>query len=225
MTTLGIATGGVEDELHSLGIPLFVIDGERTPTKTKVKKTYKEWCEAPFGVLIGTEMAHNVVTECDAAIIMSLDSLFSLPEYRTDEKILSLVTEMAEKVTSPQTTYKTFILQTRLKNMPVLKQLIAPSFREVYETLLSEREKFLLPPYYTVIKASFENLTEELRHKFQEELEPYTVYWFEQGKGVTLLFIHIKESTWANNDEVRGKVKRVVYDADPLVNPLYFFIA
>ncbi|MBP6888169.1 MAG: hypothetical protein KBC21_00550 [Candidatus Pacebacteria bacterium] len=225
MTTLGIATGGVEEELQALGIPLFVIDGERTPTKAKVKKMYKEWCDSPFGVLIGTEMAHNVLTECDAAIIMSLDSLFSLPEYRTDEKILSLVTEMAEKVVSPQTTYKTFILQTRLKNTPVLKQLASPSFRDVYDTLLKERERFLLPPYYTVIKASFENLTEELRTRFQEELEPYTVYWFEQGKGITLLFIHIKESEWANSDEVRDKVRRVVYDASPLVNPLYFFIA
>ncbi len=225
MTTLGIATGAVEEELGSLGLPVFVIDGERTPTKSKVKKVYKEWCESPYGILIGTEMAHNVLTECDAAIILSLDSLFSLPEYRTDEKILSLVTEMAEKVVSPQTNYKTFILQTRLKNTPVLKQLVAPSFREVYDTLLSEREKFLLPPYYTVIKASFENLNEDLRQKFQEELEPYTVYWFEQGKGVTLLFIHIKESHWLNNEEVRNKVKRVVYDASPLINPLYFFLA
>lgn len=223
MMTLGIATGGVEEELRALKIPLFVIDGERTPTRAKVKKVYKEWCEAPFGVLIGTEMAHNVLTECDAAIIMSLDSLFSLPEYRTDEKILSLVTEMAEKVVSPLTTYKTFILQTRLKHSPVLKQLTSPSFREVYETLLREREQFLLPPYYTVIKASFENLTEELRIRFQEELEPYTVYWFEQGKGITLLFVHIKESEWANNIEVREKIKRVVYDASPQVNPLYFF--
>ncbi len=223
MTTLGIATTGVEEELRTLNVPLFVIDGERTPTKAKVKKIYKEWCDAPFGVLVGTEMAHNVLTECDAAIIMSLDSLFSLPEYRTDEKILSLVSEMAEKVTSPPSSFKTFILQTRLKNTPVLKQLVSPSFRDVYETLLKEREVFLLPPYYTVVKASFENLTEDLRVRFQEELEPYTVYWFEQGKGVTLLFVHIKESTWLNNIEVREQVKRVVYDASPSVNPLYFF--
>ncbi len=224
MATLGIATGGIEEDLTRLGIPLFVIDGERTPTKTKVKKVYKEWKEAPYGVLIGTEMAHNVVDSCDGIIILSLDSLFSLPEYRTDEKILSLVTEMAEKLPRGIYTDAPLILQTRLKNSPVIKQLLAPSFREVYETLLKEREQFLLPPYYTVIKASFINLPDEVRKRFEHELEPYTVMWFEQGRGVTLLFVHIKETEWYHNFDVREKVKRVVYDAHPIVNPLHFFI-
>jgi primosomal protein N' len=224
MATLGIATTGIEHELERLGIPLFVIDSERTPTKAKVKKVYKEWKESSHGVLIGTEMAHNIVTTCDGIVILSLDSLFSLPEYRTDEKILSLVTEMAEKLPRGVHFDAPFILQTRLKSSPVIKQLMAPSFRDVYTTLLKEREQFLLPPYYTVIKASFDNLSDDVRKRFEQELEPYTVIWFEQGRGVTLLFVHIKESEWSNNEEVREKVKRVVTDARPVVNPLHFFI-
>ncbi len=223
MATLGIATTGVEEELKRLGVPLFVIDGERTPTRTKVKKVYKEWIDAPYGVLIGTEMAHNIVRDCDGIAILSLDSLFSLPEYRTDEKILNLVTEMAEKVSRNNPTGK-LILQTRLKDTPVVKQLVAPSFRDVYDTLLKEREKFLLPPHYTVIKASFDNLPDDLRTRMEQELEPYVVEWFEQGRGVTLLFIHIKETEWANNPSVRLRIKRIVYDGRPLVNPLHFFI-
>ena len=224
MATLGIATGGIEEELTRLGLPLFVIDGERTPTKAKVKKIYREWKDAPYGILIGTEMAHNIVATCDGIIILSLDPLFSLPEYRTDEKILSLVTEMAEKLPRGIENDAPLILQTRLKNAPVIKQLVAPSFREVYQTLLKEREQFLLPPYYTVIKASFDNLSDDMRKRFEHELEPYTVMWFEQGRGVTLLFVHIKESEWLHNHDVREKVKRVVYDAHPVVNPLHFFI-
>ena len=60
MQTLGIATTGVEEELERLGIPLFVIDGERTPTRTKAEKSIQRWKESPYGVLIGTEMAHNL---------------------------------------------------------------------------------------------------------------------------------------------------------------------
>lgn len=224
MATLGIATTGVEEELTRLGIPIFVIDGDRTSTKAKAKKVYKEWKDSPYGVLIGTEMAHNLVDQADGIIIMSLDSLFSLPEYRTDEKILSLVTEMSEKLHREVMGDAPLILQTRLKNAPVLKQLVAPSFRDVYATLLKEREQYLLPPYYTVIKASYENLSDELRKRFEQELEPYTAAWFEQGKGVTLLFVHVKESEWANNSEVREKIKRVVAGAHPVVNPLHFFI-
>lgn len=225
MALLGISTGGVQEELERLKIPVFIIDGEHTTTKTKVKKVYKEWMEAPYGVLIGTEMAQNIIKKCDGVIVLSLDSLFSLPEYRTDEKILNLVTEMAEKIkTVHGVPEHKLILQTRLKNMPVLKQLVTPSFREVYETLLKEREQALLPPYYTVIKASFTNLQDDLRARMEQELEPYVLEWFEQGKGVTLLFVHIKETEWLHNQHVRDRIKQVVYDGHPLVNPLHFFI-
>lgn len=223
MQTLGIATTGVEEELRRLGIPLFIIDGEHTPTRAKIKKIYREWLDAPYGVLIGTEMAHNIIEKADSIVILSLDSLFSLPEYRTDEKILNLVTEMAEKVRSTHGEGK-FLLQTRLKGMPILKQLISPSFREVYDTLLKERDAFLLPPYYVVIKASFDNLADGMRSRLEQELEPYTTEWYEAGKGVTLLFIHIKETEWANNLSVRERIKRIIYHGRPLINPLHFFI-
>lgn len=224
MGTLGIATGGVEEELKRLKIPIFVIDGERTPTRAKARKVYKEWEESSYGVLIGTEMAHNIIRKCDGVIILSLDSLFSLPEYRTDEKILNLVTEMAEKVKISPTGEGSLILQTRLKNTPVLKQLVAPSYKEVYDTLLRERDELLLPPYYTVIKASFDNLPETIKSRMEQELEPYVVEWFEQGRGVTLLFIHIRETEWANNPAVRNRIKRITAGGKALVNPLHFFI-
>ena len=225
MALLGISTGGVQEELERLKIPVFLIDGEHTTTKTKVKKVYREWQDAPYGVLIGTEMAQNIIEKCDGIIILSLDSLFSLPEYRTDEKILNLVTEMAEKInTADGEQEKRLILQTRMKNNPTIKYLTSPSFREVHDILLKEREKFLLPPYYTVIKASFNNIQDNMRSRISEELEPYVVEWFEQGRGITLLFIHIKESEWSNNQQVRDRVKQVIYDGKPQVNPLHFFI-
>jgi primosomal protein N' (replication factor Y) len=226
MQTLGIATTGVEEELSKLGLPLFVIDSERTNTRSKAKKVYKQWKEAPFGILIGTEMAHNLLDHgvCDGITVLSLDSLFALPEYRTDEKIVTLVTEMAEKVKQTGDHDGRLILQTRLKKMPIIKHIHASSYIQIYQEMLRERETFLLPPYYTVIKASFENLHEDMRTSLESALEPYVLEWFEAGKGITLLFIHIKESLWAHDADLRNKVKRIVIEGKPQVNPLHFFI-
>lgn len=225
MALLGIATSGVEEELKRLHIPTFVIDSEHTTTRTKAKKTYKEWLDSEYGVLIGTEMAQNSIRKCDGIIILSLDSLFSLPEYATDEKILNLVTEMAEKVTTNRDIDDTrFILQTRLHDMPVFKQLTSSSFREVFETLLKEREQLLLPPYYVVIKARFTSIDEAMKKHIEREIEPYTFEWFEQGGGTSLLFIHIKENEWLTHNDLRERIKRVVYGNEPVVNPLHFFI-
>ncbi len=151
--------------------------------------------------------------------------LISVSSFDEDEKILNLITDMSEKIktTNGMHDHK-LILQTRLKNTPIMKQLISPSFRDVYEQLLKEREQFLLPPYYTVIKASFSNLDNGVRTRMEQELEPYVVEWFEQGRGITLLFNHIKESEWLHNQSVRERVQQIVYDGKPLVNPLHFFI-
>lgn len=225
MTLLGISTGGVEEELQKLGVPTFVIDSERVTTKSKAKKIYKEWQDAEFGILLGTEMAQNMLAECDGIVILSLDSLFSLPEYRTDEKILSLVTEMSEKIKKHNGIPENkLLLQTRLKQMPVFRQLSLPSFRDVYDTGLKEREQFLLPPYFIVIKASFSNIDDIYKTRLTEELSQHTIEWYEQGKGVSLLFIHIKADVWQKNAELRIRLKVILEGSNISVNPLHFFL-
>ena len=220
METLGISTGGIEEELEKLGIPLFVIDGERTNTRNKAKKVYREFKESSFGVLIGTEMAHNLIEDIDNIIILSLDSLFSLPEYRTDEKIFNLVNEMGDKITNEGKV----ILQTRMHSTPILKYLSSHTYIDFYKDQLSERDEFLLPPYYVVVKATFENLPNILKTRIEQELDPYIVEWFEAGRGVTLLFIHIKQTEWENSLDTRERIKLITQLGKPVVNPLHFFI-
>lgn len=225
MVTLGIATTGVEEELSHLAIPTFVIDGERTPTRAKAKKVLKDWMESPYGVLIGTEMAHNLVRYCDGVIVLSVDSLFSLPEYRTDEKLLNLVTEMAEKIVKINNEpVGNLIFQTRLKQTPIIKQLTSPSYREVFDNLLQEREEFSLPPYAVVIKSTFKNLDATRHELLEKEFADHKLEWYEHGNETTTLFIHVKEKTWLTEQSLREKAKRLLYDGSPQVNPPHFFI-
>lgn len=219
LETLGIATTGIEEELTRLGIPLFCIDGERTPTRNKVKKVYQSFKEASYGILIGTEMAHNVVENCDNVIVMSMDSLFSLPEYRTDEKIITLITEMAEKVKEGGE----LILQTRIAKAPIMHYIESHSFMEFYKDELHQREEAFLPPFYVIIKASFDNLSDELRRKIEEGCASYHINWFEAGRGRTFLFIHIKNDIWQNDENLRIKIRTILDSGNPTVNPLQFF--
>lgn len=219
LETLGIATTGIEEELTRLGIPLFCIDGERTPTRNKVKKVYQAFKESPYGILIGTEMAHNIVENCDNIIVMSMDSLFSLPEYRTDEKIITLITEMAEKVREGGE----LILQTRLSKAPIMHYIESHSFMEFYKDELHQREEAFLPPFYVIVKATFDNLSESLRKKIEEECTNYHINWFEAGKGRTFLFIHIAHEMWMSDENLRMKIRTILESGNPTVNPLQFF--
>lgn len=219
LETLGIATTGIEEELTRLGIPLFCIDGERTPTRNKVKKVYQLFKESPYGILIGTEMAHNIAENFDSIIVMSMDSLFSLPEYRTDEKIITLVTEMAEKVKEGGE----LILQTRMTKSPVMHYLESHSFMEFYKDELHQRDEAFLPPFYVIIKATFDNLSDDLRKKIEEECREYLINWFEAGRGRTFLFVHIDNEKWQNDENLRNKIHTILDSGNPVVNPLQFF--
>ncbi len=220
LATLGVATQGVEEELASLGIPTFCIDGERTPTRPKIKKMYEAWKESPYGVLIGTEMAHNVVEDADEIVVLSLDSLFSLPEYRTDEKVVHMVTEMAERVTDDGQV----LLQTRLSKMPAMSYLKSHSFSEFYKEMLKERKELHLPPYYVVVKATFHNIDQELKTLLEKECVGFEPTWFEAGAGKTLLFLHIPHKKWEEDSVLRSRMRTVLADGDARVNPLHFFI-
>ena len=219
LQTLGIATAGIEEELQSLGIPTFCIDGERTNTRTKVKKMYEAWKASQYGVLIGTEMAHNVLETADEIVVLSLDSLFSLPEYRTDEKILFLVTEMAEKVKKDGTV----LLQTRLHKMPVMKYAKSHSFMEFYKETLRERNAIHLPPYYVVIKTKFYNLNDELRQKLETACKEFELFWFEAGGGKTLLFLHIEAKRYTEDIQLQETLRSILSMGEIEVNPLHFF--
>ncbi len=219
MRLLGIASSGIEALLSKTGIPLFVIDGERTRTKKEVDKVYAAWKKEQFGILIGTELALGVLEECDGSTIASIDSLFSLPEYGIDEKILMLLMTLKEK------TKGHVFLQTRMSNSPLFTHLFDYSFLKYYEWALKEREDLHLPPFYSIIKASFQGLGEKRKESITETLteKKREHVWFESGAQKLLLFIHIKKDDWLISKEIRDDLASLLSGAKLDYNPDTFF--
>ena len=100
MEGIGIGSEGIEENLKENGFKVFVIDAKNTNTKTKIRKALEDWQNEKLAVLIGTDLALNNLTEnhkIDFAGIISIDTLFSIPEINIDEKILNLIIEFKEK--------------------------------------------------------------------------------------------------------------------------------
>ncbi len=216
---LGIASSGIEVLLSKTGMPVFVIDGERTRTKKEVQKVYTAWKKEPFGILIGTELALGILEECDGSTIASLDSLFSLPEYGIDERILMLLMVLKEK------TKGQVFFQTRMGTNPLFTHLFDYSFLRYYEWALKEREDLHLPPFYSVIKASFQGLGEKRKEEITKALtvSKREHVWFESGAQKLLLFIHLEKNDWLEHKEVREELKSLLSGAKLEHNPETFF--
>jgi primosomal protein N' len=219
MRTLGIASSGIETLLTHSGLKVFVIDGERTRTKKQVEEVYKNWQKEPLALLIGTELALNMLTECDGITIASLDSLFSLPEYTVDERIVSIIVDCRQKTKGP------VYLQTRMRKNPLFSHITDYSFLKYYTWALEERKSLHLPPFYTIIKGTFLTISELEKEKITAFLTKQKLehVWFEAGGQKLLLFIHIENSIWATHEEIRNELVQLCAHATLEVNPESFF--
>lgn len=219
MRMLGIASSGLEALLRESGIPVFVIDGERTKTKKELESALSKWQKEPFSILIGTELALNAIDSCDGSVIASLDSLFSLPEYSIDERVVALLVDMKEK------TKGTVYLQTRMSKNPLFAHLTDYSFHHFYTWSLDERKTLHLPPFFSVIKCTFTSLHQDEKEHIQKVLTDIKKEhaFFEIGGQKLLLFIHIKQEDWLQNEEERLTIKELCLNGKLEYNPQTFF--
>jgi primosomal protein N' (replication factor Y) len=90
LTPLGIGLDRVEQEIKKLypNVDVFKIDSDITKTDRQISATLEKFRAKPGSILLGTEIAslhlHETVDHC---AVVSLDSLFALPDFRIPEKI------------------------------------------------------------------------------------------------------------------------------------------
>ncbi len=148
-------------------VPLFRLDKEITKTALQAKRTIGQFFKGAGGILVGTEMALYYFTQkTDESVVISFDSLFTLPSFRMNEKIIQLVITLASY------TERTLVIQSKNPDEKTLRALSSGNLLYVYRDELAEREEFGYPPFTTLIKISYKGpkLAIEREKKNLEEL-------------------------------------------------------
>lgn len=170
MNTLGVATEGIEENLKEAGWKTFVLDSESAKTKKEVKNILEFWQKEKASVLIGTDLALNFLKkdfEINLAAIISLDSLFSIPEINIDEKILNTCLELKEKAN----TKEKILIQTRLREQEIWNYIEENNILEFLKDELETRESFNLPPYTNILKFKLEKKDIKFKNNIEKILE------------------------------------------------------
>ncbi|MDO8482660.1 MAG: hypothetical protein Q7S86_02480 [bacterium] len=148
---LGIGIELVEQELTRKfpALKIFRIDKDKTPTAKKAAAVLAGFYASPGSVLLGTEMALAYIDrKIDNTAVVSLDSLFSLPDFRIHERILHLLLKVRSFTSS------SFIVQTRVPSEKVLDYVLKGNLIDFYRDEIAARELFRYPPFTTLIKIS-----------------------------------------------------------------------
>ncbi len=199
----GIGIDRVKEELETI-IPseaIFTVDREKIKTVAEVKKIVSGFHKSEWGVLLGTEAVFSSLQEkVDAAAILSLDSLFALPDFRINEKIMHLIFKMRSL------TEGAFVIQTRNPSEKILEYATEGNVLDFYQLEITEREQFKYPPFATLIEISLSGersgVEKEMEKIQKEYLKEYSLEIFPafipEAKGLYTLkgVIKLPPNTW-----------------------------
>jgi len=148
---LGIGIERVEAEVKKRfpSVPVFRIDKETTKTTKRVLETVEKFSITPGSILLGTEMSLLFLDRnIENTAVASLDSLFSLPNFRINEKIFSILLKIRS------ITQSIFLVQTRNIENHLFDKAISGNTTEFYRQEIFDRKKFNYPPYSLFVKIS-----------------------------------------------------------------------
>ncbi len=206
--TIGIGIDLVEEKIKDKfgDITLFKIDSDNTPDEKSAKKIIEKYKTQPGSILLGTEMMLQYMHDkVENSAIISLDSLFSLPDFRIQEKILSLILQMRTRTT------RNFIVQTRKAEEKVFEYGLKGNMNDFYHIEMGERKKFNYPPFFVLIKLTLEGKKDDVVNTMEEVqtlLESYEVDVFPaftytvRGNHVLHGLIRVARDKWIDKNLV-----------------------
>ncbi|MFZ3020091.1 MAG: hypothetical protein WA051_01040 [Minisyncoccia bacterium] len=153
LITLGIGIEGIENEVQKIfpNTKVFILDKDTANTPLKASRIVEEFLATPASIMVGTEMAlHYLRHPVDVSAVVSADSLLGIPDFRINEKLMSLLLRVRalgkEKV----------IFQTRSPENQIFEYAAQGNMLSFFERELMERKRFAFPPFSIFIKIIWE---------------------------------------------------------------------
>lgn len=179
LTTIGIGIDLIVQKIKEKfpDINVYKIDSDSTNSDEKnIKGILAKFRANPGNILVGTEMMLQYLHEkVENAAIISLDSLFALPDFRIGERIMYMLIRVRSLTT------KQFLVQTRKSEEKVFEYGLKGNINDFYKAEIESRKNFNYPPFTTLIKITMEGkkdiIVKEMEQA-QKMLEPYEVEVF-----------------------------------------------
>jgi primosomal protein N' (replication factor Y) len=163
LETFGIGIQKVADEIIKLfpKFKVFRMDSDIIKNARQGRETANAFLTSPGSVLIGTEILFSYLNQpVERVAVISLDALFTIPDFRIKEKIFYLLLKLRSLAK------KTFLIQSRLAEQDLFKNALKGNISGFYKEEVANRKQFQYPPFKLLIK-----ITREGKHRTQIKKE------------------------------------------------------
>lgn len=152
LITLGIGSDTIYEETKKRfpNRPIYRLDRDTASTDKQARDIAKKFHESSDGILVGTEFSLNYLKPIKHVAIASMDSLFSLPDFRINERICHILLQA-------QTLAEEYLLiQSRNATHPLLGYIQSGNLNDFYKSEIADRKALSYPPFATFIKITIE---------------------------------------------------------------------
>jgi len=224
LAPLGVGIDRVKEEILERfpGTAVFKIDADTTRTEAQISEALNKFKGKPGSILLGTEMALPHISEpIDHIAVASLDSLFALPDYRIEERVMYALVRLRSLAA------RSIMVQTRRIEERVFEYGLKGNLSDFHRSVLDGRKRFGYPPFSVLVKITLEGKKEEIAKnmgEIQALLAPVDVDVFPaftatvRGLSVIHGLCKIDPHHWPDT-ELTDKLRRLPPSVSVKVNP------
>lgn len=141
------------------------MDLDTTRTRNAYERIIDDFSSGRTNLLIGTQMVSKGLDFDRVSVvgILNADAMLNYPDFRAYEHAFMMMAQVSGRAGRKGQRGKVF-LQTKNKELPIIRQVVENDYQGFYEALLEERRMFSYPPFHRLVYVF-------LRHRHDEVVE------------------------------------------------------
>ena len=154
LRTRGYGTEKIEEQVREAFPEARIarMDLDTTRTRNAYERIISDFGAGRTNILIGTQMISKGLDFDKVSVvgIVNADSMLNMPDFRAYEHAFMMMSQVAGRA-GRKHRRGLVILQTKQKDLPVVRQVVHNDYDGLYRDLIAERQAFRYPPYYRLI--------------------------------------------------------------------------
>ena len=182
----GFGTEKIEDSLHEIFPDKRIkrMDLDSTRGKNSYNEIIDAFEQREIDILVGTQMITKGLDFDNVGLvgILQADSLLNMPDFRSFERAYQIITQVAGRAGRAQKQGVVYIQSYNIKH-DVLTAVQQHNFHDFMQQQMSERQKFLYPPFVRLLRIS-------VKHKDQHTAETaakHVAAMLQKLQGITVM--------------------------------------
>jgi primosomal protein N' (replication factor Y) len=181
LRTKGYGTEKIEEQVREVFLEARVarMDLDTTRTRNAYERIIMDFGAGRTNILIGTQMISKGLDFDKVSVvgILHADSMLNYPDFRAYEHAFMMMAQVSGRA-GRKGKRGLVILQTKSKDVPVIRQVVHNDYSALYKDLIVERQTFHYPPYYHLIYIYMKHRSEDAVHTASIELGSRLRQWF-----------------------------------------------